>query len=128
MPYVRRDTDGQIASLHRQAGQDAAEFLPDDHPEVRRFVGLGSTAADTAFEQLDADFIRVLEDLIDALIRAHVIKLTDLPIDAQRKLQSRKYQRSPSMLAELNLLGDADPLAQALGAFGAPSAATERRD
>lgn len=106
MPYIHRAPDGSVASLHRQAEAGAAEFLPDDHPEVRDFVGLGD---DGGFAVLDAGFIRVLEDLIDVLIRGHVINLTDLPIEAQQKLYSRKGKRKPTALSELNLLGDANP-------------------
>ena len=35
------------------------------------------------FSQLDADFVRVLEDLIDALIANGTLRLTDLPVQAQ---------------------------------------------
>ena len=39
MPYVRRDPEGQLLSLHRQAENGADEFLPDDDPLVQAFVG-----------------------------------------------------------------------------------------
>jgi hypothetical protein len=45
------------------------------------------------FSQLDADFVRVLEDLIDALIANGTLRMTDLPIQAQQKLTQRKHQR-----------------------------------
>ena len=102
MPYVRRNAEGRPLSLHREAESDAQEFLPDDHPEVLAFVG---QTAD-GFAQLDADFIRVLEDLIDVLIRGKVINITDLPMQARQKLYSRKGHRATSTLSELNLLGD----------------------
>ena len=104
MPYLRRAADGCITSLHRQADAVATEFLADEHPEVQAFVGNDDVVQ--RFAQLDAGFIRVLEDLIDVLIRAKVMNLTDLPIEAQRTLFSRKDQRAPSALSELNLLGD----------------------
>lgn len=106
MPYIRRDAQGQIASLHRQAEDSAREFLPDEHAEVQAFVGRpAAPAAD--FERLDAAFIRVLEDLIDVLISKQVINVTDLPADAQAKLFTRKGHRGPSSLGALNLLGEA---------------------
>ena len=104
MPYLKRAADGSITSLHRQADAAATEFLADEHPEVQAFVGNDDVLQ--RFAQLDAGFIRVLEDLIDVLIRAKVMNLTDLPIQAQRKLFSRKGHRAPSALSELNLLGD----------------------
>ena len=103
MPYIRRDTQGLIEALQRHATADAPEFLPDAHPEVQAFVG--RSGAD-GFEQLDADFIRVLEDLIDVLLRKNVINATDLPADARKKLFARKGHRSPTVLGELNLLGE----------------------
>ena len=104
MPYVCRDAQGALVSLHRHADGQAQEWLPDDDVQVLAFVGPVSAPG---FEQLDADFIRVLEDLIDALIRRRVISLTDLPLAARNKLNSRKDHRSPTALAELNLLGQA---------------------
>ena len=45
------------------------------------------------FGPLDADFIRVVEDLIDVLIQKGVLRVTDLPVGAQRKLAARKHLR-----------------------------------
>lgn len=44
--------------------------------------------------QSDADFIRVLEDLIDVLLDKHILLLTDLPEAAQQKLLKRKKMRA----------------------------------
>lgn len=106
MPYVRRDAQGALISLHRdaqEAGEASAEWLEGDDAQVLAFLGRDGAR----FEQLDAAFIRVLEDLIDALIRRRVINITDLPSAAQHKLYSRKDHRAPTALTELNLLGDA---------------------
>ena len=92
MPYVHRTALGEIDSLHRQPLPGATEFLDNDHPEVQRFVGGNAASADN-FNQLDADFIRVLEDVIDALIMKNVITITDLPAQAQAKLFARKSLR-----------------------------------
>ena len=116
MPYVRRDAQGSLVSLHRDADDTAAEWLANDDAQVMALLGQGTAPG---FDQLDADFIRVLEDLIDALLRQRVINITDLPPAAQRKLYSRKDHRAPTALTELNLLGEA-PGAEggALTAFG----------
>ena len=65
MPYIRRNAEGRVDSLHRSA-DPGTEFLPDGHPEVQAFVGGGTRPE---FDQLDADFVRVIEDEIG---RAHV--------------------------------------------------------
>jgi hypothetical protein len=103
MPYVRRDPQGSLLSLHRESEAGAIEFLTDDSPEVQAFV---AQLDPQAFSQLDADFVRVLEDVIDVLIARHVINLTDLPAQAQSKLFARRSHRHSTSLSRLNLLGD----------------------
>ena len=116
MPYVRRDAQGCLLSLHRQAEGGATEWLDDDDAQVHAFM---EQPPASGFQQLDADFIRVLEDLIDVLVDKHVINMTDLPPAARDKLAARRDHRRPTALAELNLLGDApgDPQAAALRPF-----------
>lgn len=110
MPYARRDPFGQVLSLHRKAEPDAQEFLADDAPEVLAF--LGPPGADR-FSELDADFVRVLEDLVDTLVARNVINLTDLPLRARDKLYQRKGHRRESALSQLNLLGETTGLGYA---------------
>ena len=99
MPYVQRTAEGLIDSLHRSAGA-GTEFLPDGHPEIQAFVG-GSARPE--FDQLDADFVRVIEDVIDTLIVRHVINITDLPDQAQAKLFARKSFRERVSKSSLQL-------------------------
>lgn len=103
MPYVQRDADGRLSALLRNPTDEAAEFLPEDHPDVQAFVG---RRAGEGFSRLDADFVRVLEDLIDTLIHRHVINLTDLPGEAQAKLLARKSFRERSHQQALQLFGN----------------------
>jgi hypothetical protein len=58
------------------------------------------------FARLDADFVRVLEDVIDTLIARHVINITDLPDQAQAKLFARKSFRERAGRNALQLFGD----------------------
>ncbi|RZI84745.1 MAG: hypothetical protein EOP38_07785 [Rubrivivax sp.] len=92
MPYVLRNTDGEIASLHRDP-QPGAEFLPSEDAQVQAFMSGGAEPAQQ-FASLDADLVRVLEDLIDALIERNVLMVTDLPVQAQQKLFNRKTFRN----------------------------------
>ena len=107
MPFIRRNASGAIDSLHRR-DEGGAEFLPDDHPEVRAFLGAGAVAPDPGFASLDADFIRVIEDVIDTLISQNVINITDLPLEAQTKLFGRKGYRERAGKDALRLFGDED--------------------
>jgi len=105
MPYVRRNLSGLIDSLHRQP-QGGDEFLADDHPEVQAFVGNDGgppPGGSREFDRLDADFVRVLEDVIDTLIVKNVLNITDLPEQAQAKLLARKSFRERVSKSSLQL-------------------------
>ncbi len=106
MPYIRRDTEGQIASLHREAA-GTAEFLADEHPDVQAFVGR-TTEPQEDFSRMDADFVRVIEDVIDTLIVKNVINITDLPEQAQAKLFARKSFRERVSKSSLRLFEGTD--------------------
>jgi len=106
MPYIRRDTEGQIASLHREA-VGTAEFLADEHADVQAFVGRTAEPQED-FSRLDADFVRVIEDVIDTLIVKNVINITDLPEQAQAKLFARKSFRERVSKSSLRLFESTD--------------------
>jgi len=104
MPYVRRNAEGGLESLHRSA-DPTAEFLADDHAEVQAFVNRAPVAD---FERLDADFVRVIEDVIDTLIFKNVLNITDLPEQAQAKLFARKSFRERVSKSSLQLFEPTD--------------------
>jgi hypothetical protein len=109
MPFIRRNALGAVDSLHRR-DDGGQEFLPDDHPDVRAFLGAGAPAPGEGFASLDADFIRVIEDVIDTLISKNVINITDLPLEAQTKLFGRKGYRERAGKDALKLFGDDEAL------------------
>ena len=92
MPYIRRNDSGHIESLHLQGDPGTDEYLPDEHPDIQSFVGRSSEGHD-GFSRLDADFVRVIEDVIDTLIVKNILNITDLPAEAQAKLFARKSFR-----------------------------------
>lgn len=91
MPYVRRNSEGQITALFHTPEQNAQEFLPQHSAEIAQFMGVPADAQ--LFSGLDEDLIRVVEDLIDVLMTQNILRLTDLPLPAQEKLLSRKRLR-----------------------------------
>jgi hypothetical protein len=109
MPYAKRDYFGHIESLHIRPGPGAEEAVDASSLEVREFLGLttpqrdgqGPSDAprtplaeeDPSFSQMDANFVRVLEDIIDLLIIKNVIAITELPVEAQVKLSERRRFR-----------------------------------
>ena len=108
MPFVRRDASGLIDSLHRHASAEASEYLADDDAQVQAFVGRANAPAEEAFGRLDADFVRVIEDVIDTLIVKNVLNITDLPAEAQAKLFARKSFRERVSRNSLRLFADGD--------------------
>lgn len=115
MPYAVFDHEGQVLSLHRH-DPGVGELVSLDDPAVRRFVGLDvdgpfpptrqDGGEDDAFARLDADFIRVLEDVIEALTDRHVINITDLPDVVQGKLFERRSFRGRRSQRALDLIGN----------------------
>lgn len=106
MPYIRTDTAGNVISLHRDATPDAHEQVAASDPRVLAFLGM-PRGKDGEFLTLDLDLIRVIEDVVDVLIDRGLLRLTDLPPDAQRKLLARKGARA-RLRQGLNLLGPDD--------------------
>jgi hypothetical protein len=92
MPYIQRNRQGEIVSMHREA-QPGAIYLPTDHPDVQAFVGRPGPPREGRFATLDADFVRVIEDVVDVLVARNIIRITDLPSEAQHKLFARKNFR-----------------------------------
>ena len=88
--YAKRNAAGEIESLHNTQVPGSTPVLPDD-PAVSAFIG--GTAEPRDFLSLDTGFVRVLEDLVDVLIERNVIRITDLPPEAQQKLLARKSFR-----------------------------------
>lgn len=109
MPFVRRNAEGRIVALLGTAEADATESLPEalpyNDPELLLFLGMPPPT--DSFSTLDQEFIRVMEDLIDVLIEKGVLRLTDLPPQAQHKLLTRKDRRR-KLKGALNLLGGDD--------------------
>lgn len=105
MYHALRDPNGSVISLHRDpvAG---AEPLPANHPDVLAFLGQDESRA---FAEMDANLVRVLEDLIDALLKRNILRITDLPAEAQAKLFERKHFRENMQGSALRLFADRSP-------------------
>lgn len=76
---------------------------------VQKDNNTGTQASSKEFTELDVEFIRVLEDVIDALLTSGTLRLTDLPPQAIEKLNQRKKVRD-RLRNSLDLLPDDDVL------------------
>ncbi len=95
MLYIERDKVGNIIALHVKPESNAREQKAIMDEEILEFLNK-SVDTDPWVQLLslsDMSIIRILEDLIDLLIRKNVIMLTDLPEEAQSKIRERKRVR-----------------------------------
>jgi len=93
MPFVRRDAQGRIASVHREQDSPDLQYLPPNNPEVMSFLAPGNERRGE-LQRSDFEMIRAYEDLTDILITKRIVVLTDFPPAAQEKLLRRKKMRS----------------------------------
>ena len=91
MLYVSRDSAGQIDELHPMPVGKAQEALPADNAEVLQFIH--DRWRQNELDQLDREFVRVIEDMIELLMSKDLIMFTDLPSKVQEKLLRRKEIR-----------------------------------
>ncbi|GAB1259167.1 hypothetical protein [Aurantivibrio plasticivorans] len=111
MLYVQRDQEGHIVAINSHATAECYEALDANHDDIKAILeGNKSSKPGEHTSQLresDLDFIRVVEDLINLLISKNVICFTDLPEEAQRKINHRRNIRA-ALNRELDLLDDED--------------------
>lgn len=100
--FVKRDHQGRITAVSVQQDAEFDEFVETEAPELQQF--LKSQISSSSLEESDADFIRVLDDLINLLTEKRLIQFTDLPMAAQKKLLARESLRQS--VKKLNLLSD----------------------
>lgn len=95
MPYIIRNQTAEIIALVRDAPYDDAEFLSADHPDVKAFICEdGDRGAHRALAESDLNLARVIEDVIQLLVRKNTIMFTELPPAVQLKLLNREKLRS----------------------------------
>lgn len=97
MLFVERNDKGEVIAVRRRApGETGGEKLSLLNVEILGFLSQVDSEINTLAELLsltDESIIRVLEDLIDLLIKKNIILLTELPEQAQVKIRERKQAR-----------------------------------
>lgn len=95
MLYIERNTDGTITAIHQTPHANASEKKTMLDEEVIAFLDKDGKL-DSLIQLLslsDLSIVRIIEDLIDLLVKKNVIMLTDLPEEARDKLKERKRVR-----------------------------------
>jgi len=106
MLYVERDGEGTIIAMHSSPKPNATEEKSVVDEEILDFLHT-TVSADSRKLLLtlsDMGIIRLLEDLIELLIQKNVILFTELPEQAQEKIQERKRLRET--ITSQNLMVD----------------------
>jgi len=104
MIYVQRDTQGQVTAISLIQDATHPEALEEKAPEAIAFHA--ATGGGGELARTDLGLARVLEDLMEVLIDKEVIRFTDLPDVAQKKLLARRSLRAERH--SVNLIGDGD--------------------
>ena len=103
MLYIERNAEGRIVALHKQAGKTGLEPKLTMDEEVIAFLE-GDAKEESIIHALtvtDNDLIRIIEDLIDLLVKKNLIMYTELPAEAQKKLQLRRRFRQNITKADI---------------------------
>ncbi|ASL28098.1 tryptophan synthase subunit beta [Azotobacter chroococcum] len=94
MLYVKRDAHGQLLRVEQVPFEDMDGGIDAASPEALAWkAGQAAQSSLLQLRQSDLEMIRVLEDLIYALIDKGVLRITDLPEAAQAKLAGRSRAR-----------------------------------
>ena len=93
MLYALRDEKGQIIAVSEKRVSDNWETIDLEDDAVSAFLQRNPIAGQKLMQAADADFIRVLEDVIDLLIDKDIIQFTELPDPVQIKLLNRRKYR-----------------------------------
>lgn len=92
MIYVERDDSGKIVALYNAPNAVAREQKSSLDEEVLAFFD-ATDSCKQLMTQIDLSTIRIIEDLIDILVRKNLINFTELPEHAQQRLWERKRLR-----------------------------------
>lgn len=98
MPFVMRDDKGQIIKITTRSMVNG-EFLPHSHPDVVAYMSARGSGAQQIEEHLaelrrtDNEMARAVEDVIMALLKKNLIKMTDMPKAVQDRMALRTKLR-----------------------------------
>lgn len=98
MPYILRDTTGNIAKISSRPMPNG-QSLALDHPEIVTFLKsrrvnpkqIQSYLVD--LKNSDTDMARTIEDIVTLLLKKNLVKIADMPQHMQDKMAIRARLR-----------------------------------
>lgn len=96
MLYVERNERGDIVAVSRDNKGSTLERKETVDEEILAFLREHASADSSlrTLVELDLKTIRIIDDLVELLIRKHLIMFSELPAEAQEKLIARKRLRA----------------------------------
>lgn len=101
MAYIFKNAQGVVVAA--SAAESFGEYwtFVEDNSKVYLEFLENSLAKNAPFRESDIQLARVLEDLISMLIERNLIRFTDFPQAAQKRLNDRHNMRKNTQLSEL---------------------------
>jgi hypothetical protein len=99
MLYVKLDASGNIVACNTKKTEECNQEINIDY--LNQIQSLMLSKKDLTLSrsmQSDLSMVRVLEDVIDTLVKKSIINITDLPPEVQDKLTTRKKMREEGSL------------------------------
>lgn len=101
MPYVLKNPDGTIKAVSVDpVEQPGWEFVEASSKVYTDFLE-SALAMNDPFRESDIQLARVLEDLISLLIERDLLRFTDFPAAAQKRLIARQNMRKKNRMSDI---------------------------
>lgn len=101
MAYILRNAQGNIIAVSAESNLDGDwQYIAEDSNEYLEYLE-NSLAKNSKFRESDIQLARVLEDLISMLIERNLIRFTDFPAAAQKRLIDRQSMRKKTQLSSI---------------------------
>jgi hypothetical protein len=101
MAYVLKNAQGEVVAVSATENLGDNWILVEDNSKEYLDFLERSLAKSDPFRESDIHLARVLEDLITLLIERNMIRFTDLPSAAQKRLNDRQSLRKKTQLSTL---------------------------
>lgn len=106
MAYILKNTQGQVIAASAIENPGADWEYVENNAKIYLDYLESALMKSHSFRESDIQLARVLEDLINLMIERNLIRFTDFPEAAQRRLNQRQSMRKSTQLS--GLLDDID--------------------